>query len=174
MSTRRSTWFYGLLLVLASVTVGMVLASRLDLSSHSSAQTLAAPAANSAPLSGPVDATTFRNIAKAVSPTVVNIATESLQRTQDLSDLFPGGGGGGLRRHLFDFGQPQPPQPRGQERRQPRERKVASAGTGFIIDKSGLILTNNHVVEGATKIMVSLYGEERINSTRRGSSVRIR
>ena len=159
MSTRRSTWFYGLLLVLASVTVGMVLASRLDLSSHSSAQTLAAPAANSAPLSGPVDATTFRNIAKAVSPTVVNIATESLQRTQDLSDLFPGGGGGGLD-DLFDFGQPQAPQPRGQERRQPRERKVESAGTGFIIDKSGLILTNNHVVEGATKIMVSLYGEE--------------
>ena len=32
---------------------------------------------NSAPLSGPVDATTFRNIAKAVSPAVVNIRTES-------------------------------------------------------------------------------------------------
>ena len=157
MSTRRSTWFYGLLLVLASITVGMVLASRLDLASHSAAQTLAAPPANSAPLSGPVDATTFRTIAKNVSPTVVNIATESRQRMQDLSDLFPGGGGGGLD-DLFNFGQPQ--QPRGQEPRQPRERKVAAAGTGFIIDKSGLILTNNHVVEGATKIMVSLYGEE--------------
>ena len=157
MSTRRSTWFYGLLLVLASITVGMVLASRLDLAPHSSAQALPAPPANSAPLSGPVDATTFRNIAKAVSPTVVNIATESRQRTQDLSDLFGGGGGDDLG-DLFGFGQPQ--QPRGPERRQPRERKVEAAGTGFIIDKSGLILTNNHVVEGATKIMVSLYGEE--------------
>jgi serine protease Do len=156
MSTRRSTWFYGLLLVLASITVGMVLASRLDLAPHSSAQALAAPPANSAPLSGPVDATTFRNIAKAVSPTVVNIATETPQRTQDLSDFF--GGGGGDLGDLFGFGQPQ--QPRGPERRQPRERKVSAAGTGFIIDKSGLILTNNHVVEGATKIMVSLYGEE--------------
>ena len=76
MSTRRSTWFYGLLIAFASVIVGMVLASRLELSPRSSAQTLAAPAANSAPLSGPVDATTFRNIAKAVSPTVVNINTD--------------------------------------------------------------------------------------------------
>jgi serine protease Do len=38
---------------------------------------------------------------------------------------------------------------------------VHAAGTGFIIDKAGLILTNNHVVEGANKIEVSLYGERR-------------
>ena len=37
---------------------------------------------------------------------------------------------------------------------------MQAAGTGFIIDKAGLILTNNHVVEGATKIRVSLYGED--------------
>jgi serine protease Do len=157
MSTRRSTWFYGLLLVLASITVGMVLASRLDLASQSSAQVLAVPPANSAPLSGPVDATTFRNIAKVVSPSVVNIATESRQRMQDLSDLFGGGDSGPGLDDFFGFGQPQP---RGQERRAPRERKVEAAGTGFIIDKSGLILTNNHVVEGATKITVSLYNDE--------------
>jgi len=157
MSTRRSTWFYGLLIVLASITVGMVLASRLDLTARSSAQTLTSPPpANSAPLSGPVDATTFRNIAKEVSPMVVNIKTESRQRTQDLNDFF---GGPGLDDFLEDFGQPRRPG-RQAPAPQPRERKVESAGTGFIIDKSGLILTNNHVVEGATKIMVSLYGED--------------
>jgi serine protease Do len=37
---------------------------------------------------------------------------------------------------------------------------VRAAGSGFIIDRSGLILTNNHVVEGANKIEVSLYGED--------------
>jgi serine protease Do len=37
---------------------------------------------------------------------------------------------------------------------------AVAASTGFIIDKAGFILTNNHVVEGATKIQVSLYGEE--------------
>ena len=44
--------------------------------------------------------------------------------------------------------------------RQRREQVTQAAGTGFVISKDGLILTNNHVVEGATKIEVSLYGEE--------------
>ena len=94
-STRKTTIFYVVLIAMASLVVGMVIASRLDLSPASSAQTLAIPATNSAPLSGPVDATTFRNIAKAQSPMVVSIRTESRQRTQDLSEFF---GGGGWRR----------------------------------------------------------------------------
>ncbi len=87
-STRKTTIFYVVLIAMASLVVGMVIASRLDLSPTSSAQTLAIPATNSAPLSGPVDATTFRNIAKAQSPMVVSIRTESRQRTQDLSEFF--------------------------------------------------------------------------------------
>ena len=41
-----------------------------------------------------------------------------------------------------------------------REQTTVAAGTGFIISKDGLILTNNHVVEDATKIEVSLFGED--------------
>ena len=166
MSNRKSTVFYGVLLVIASIMVGMVMASRLGLSPESSAQTVAAPPMNSAPITGPLTATTFRDVAKAVSPAVVNIRTESRQRAQDLQDFFGGGGGGGGD-DLFErfFGQPNP---RGQapgqgpapERRQPREQLVQAAGTGFIIDKAGFILTNNHVVEDASKIVVSLYGED--------------
>jgi serine protease Do len=37
---------------------------------------------------------------------------------------------------------------------------VRAAGTGFVISEDGLILTNNHVVEGATRVVVSLYGED--------------
>ncbi len=48
----------------------------------------------------------------------------------------------------------------GRQQQRPREQVVQAAGTGFIIDKAGFILTNNHVVEGATKIEVSLYGED--------------
>jgi S1-C subfamily serine protease len=99
MSTRKTTVFYALLIAVASLAVGMVIASRLDLSPESSAQTMAVPAANSAPLTGPLTASTFRDIAKAVTPTVVNIRTESRQRTQEMTDFFGGGDdnrGGGI------------------------------------------------------------------------------
>src|ERR1051325_7753067 len=94
MSNRKTTLFYALLIAIASLAVGMVIASRLDLTPQSAAQTIAAPAYNNAPLSGtPITATTFRDVANAVTPAVVNIRTESRQHTQDLSDFFGGGGG---------------------------------------------------------------------------------
>src|SRR3954464_149994 len=94
-SSRKTTLFYVALIAMASLVVGMVIASRLDLTPASSAQVLAIPTTNSAPLTGAIDAGTFRNIAKAQSPMVVSIRTEMRQRTQDLSDFFGGGGGGG-------------------------------------------------------------------------------
>ena len=151
MSNRKTTLFYALLIAVASLAVGMVIASRLDLSPRSDAQTLAAPPVNSAPITGPITATTFRDIAKSVTPAVVNIRTESRQRTQDLTEFF---GGDDLFRRFFGA-----PGQGGQGRRQPRDQVAVAAGTGFIIDKAGLIITNNHVVEGATKIEVSLYGD---------------
>src|SRR5471030_2750769 len=95
MSTRKTTLFYSLLIAVASLAVGMVIASRLDLTPASSAQSIGIPAMNSAPLTGPIDASTFRNIAKAATPMVVNIKTEMKAKAQDLTDFFSGGGGGG-------------------------------------------------------------------------------
>jgi serine protease Do len=162
-SLPRLTLFYLPLIVLASVAVGMVIASRLDLSPTSAAQSIAVPPMNSAPLTGPLSADTFRNIAKAQSPMVVNIRTEMKAKAQDLEGLF--GGGDDFFRRFFGGpggGQGQGPgngnddTPGGQRRRQ-REPIARAAGTGFIISKDGFILTNNHVVEDAIKIEVSLY-----------------
>ena len=170
MSTRKTTAFYAVLLVVASLFVGMVIASRFDLTPASSAQSIGVPPMNSAPLTGAIDASTFRNIAKAATPMVVNIRTEMKAKGQDLTDFFGGGSQPDDLFHRF-FGNPgqpdddQVPTPRGRGRgngngRTPREQTTRAAGTGFIISKDGYILTNNHVVEDATKIEVSLYADE--------------
>jgi serine protease Do len=164
-SLPRLTLFYLPLIVLASVAVGMVIASRLDLTPASSAQTIVVPPMNSAPLTGPLSAETFRNIAKAQSPMVVNIRTEMKAKAQDLEGLFGGGGGDDFFRRFFGGpgggqgqgqGQGNNDDGQGQKRRQ-REPIARAAGTGFLISKDGFILTNNHVVEDAIKIEVSLY-----------------
>jgi serine protease Do len=157
MSSRKTTLFYSLLIMVASLAVGMVIASRLELTPASSAQSagaLAIPPMNSAPLSGPVDASTFRNIAKAVSPAVVNIRSTSRQRAQEMTEFFGGGGDDLLERFFGGGGQGNRPRPR------PREQETQAAGTGFVISKDGFILTNNHVIEGATKIEVGFFNEE--------------
>ena len=147
MSTRRSNLFSAALIAVMSMAIGLVIASRFDMAPASSAQTFTAPPMNSEPLTGTIDAGTFREIARTQTAMVVNIRTESRQSTR-LNDFF---GGDDLFRRFF--GEP----PADDE---PNERTVQSAGTGFVIDKSGLILTNNHVVEDATAIEIDFFGDE--------------
>jgi serine protease Do len=142
MSIRKSSLFYGVLIAVLSLAVGMVIASRLDLVPHSFAGNVSVPAANSAPLTGPIDATTFRTIAQQAGPAVVSITTTSRRQVQVR-------GFGDILQNPFEM-------PRGGRRGVPQEEDVQGAGSGFIIDKAGFILTNNHVVEDATKIEVQL------------------
>jgi serine protease Do len=149
MSSRKSAIFYGILIAVVSVVTGMVLASRLDLMPASFAGNLNVPATNSAPLSGPIDSTTFRNIAREQSPAVVSIAVAGHRQAtaQDMGGLNfffgPNGQGGGRRGGGGGANQQIP---------------FAGAGSGFIIDKAGYILTNNHVVDDAEEISVKLAG----------------
>jgi serine protease Do len=132
----------------------MVISSQWGIPQASSAQSVNVPAANTAPLTGPIDATTFRNIAKSQGPVVVNLRTSARMRREstDASE--------DLLRRFFN-------QPRGRGRPgPPRDEELPiqqGAGTGFIIDKAGFILTNNHVVEDADEIMVGLFGANMAN-----------
>ncbi len=105
MTTRKTTVFYGVLIAIASIAVGMVIASQWGLPQASSAQTINVPAANTAALNGPIDAQTFRNIAKAQSPTVVNIRTMARSRGRELTEFF--GGQDDLLQRFFGQGQGQ-------------------------------------------------------------------
>ncbi len=162
MSTRRNTLFSGVLIVVTSVAIGLVIVARLDPVSSPAAQTVntstgpAMPAMNSAPITEQLGAHTFRDIAEAQTPMVVNIRTESQSRARDLTRFF---GGDELFRRFFGDPPEQGRQPR-EENGRPAPPPTVAAGTGFVIDRAGFILTNNHVVEDATKIEVFFFGDD--------------
>jgi len=96
----------------------------------------------------------FSDLAEMVSPAVVNIRTVKTIK-----------GGGRVFRHFFNrpFGKDDPMQDflnRFYGRDQQRDFKQRSLGSGFIIDKAGFIVTNNHVVENADQIKVILSDEK--------------
>ena len=100
----------------------------------------------------------FSNLAEMISPAVVNISTVKIIK-----------GGGRVFRHFkrSPFGKDDPMQDFfdrffGDDRQQ--EFKQRSLGSGFIIDKDGYIVTNNHVVENADKIKVILKDEKEFDA----------
>ncbi|MFW8601563.1 DegQ family serine endoprotease [Desulfobacterota bacterium M19] len=93
----------------------------------------------------------FASVAKRVSPAVVFIKVEkAVARNRGNQYMMP------FNNDLFRrfFGTPFPYQHRQMPAR--KHPYLMAQGSGFIIDPSGYIVTNNHVVEGADKITVRL------------------
>ena len=182
MSTRKTSLFYAVLIAIASHRRRMVIASRLDLTPASSAQTVAVPPMNSAPLAGAIDATTFRNIAKTQIPTVVNIRTESRAAHPGPDRVLRAAAGAAATTccggsSAVVAAAPDSPQDGAAGRGGVRPRRISSTqgpAPGFIIDKAGFILTNNHVVDGAEKIRCRSSAPRATRSTRPRSSATTR
>jgi len=87
----------------------------------------------------------FADLAEKVMPSVVNIA--STQTIKTTSNPFP-----------FQFPPGSPFEDMFKEFNMPKERKATGLGSGFIIDEKGIVVTNNHVIQGAEDIVVSVNG----------------
>ncbi|HEY9073400.1 MAG TPA: DegQ family serine endoprotease [Desulfobaccales bacterium] len=124
---------------------------------------------------------TFATLAQQTSGAVVNISTEKVvkNKAREFFSQVPGGQGGpGEPGEPGQPGQPGPspfgPQDPFREffdkffGEMPKSFKTRSLGSGFIIDPTGYIITNNHVVEGADKITVKLIGGKDYKATIKG------
>ena len=89
----------------------------------------------------------FADLAEKLMPSVVNIS--STQTIKSSANPFP-----------FEFPPGSPFEDMFKEFNKPTERKATALGSGFIIDKKGIVVTNNHVIQGAEDIFVSVNGSK--------------
>ena len=89
----------------------------------------------------------FADLAEKLMPSVVNISTTQTIKTN--SNMLP-----------FQFPPGSPFEELFKDFNTPQERSVTSLGSGFIIDKSGIVVTNFHVIQGAEDIIVRVNGKE--------------
>ena len=143
----------GVKMLIVAASISFLLGSPLSLWSELSSRGITTsiskaeePVAAASGLQGLSD---FVSLAKQLSPAVVNVSTtRANSKTRGSPSPFGQEDPHSEFRERF-FGGPLPQGP----------SRQSSLGSGFILDREGLILTNNHVVEDAKKIVVRLSDE---------------
>jgi serine protease Do len=149
---KRSGWLFGAVGGAALLFTGFFVNFTYD--AHSAPP----PAATAAASPG-----SFADVVENVSPAVVNIM---VTQTQEAQPTLGNQRGPQSRRNeqqdqleqffgrFFDVPQQQMPR-----------RKIEGQGSGFVIDQSGYIVTNNHVIDNATKIVVTMKDGRKLDAT---------
>ena len=100
----------------------------------------------------------FADLAEKLLPAVVNVSTTHVEEGGDQTDLGfpPGSPFDEFFKQYFD---------RQRGNGEHRKHKVRSLGSGFVIDPKGFIVTNNHVIDEATEIVVSFHDGREMPAT---------
>ena len=142
------------MLVAGAVLFGMVLAGGLELTVPGTAAPQAPMSATQVVTAANIPTRTlpsFADLAEAVDPAVVSIQAATIEREprrrqgQDPLEFFFG---------PRNRGEGDPRDPRGP--RDPEDFRSDSGGSGFVISPDGLVITNYHVIEGASQVKVHL------------------
>jgi len=150
MKLNRSHVTLALLLLCA----GLLTANLMNHSGIVARAASATPAALTIPNAVQVS-NSFTKIAKESEPSVVQILSTMQEKRTPVRGLFNGNPFGDQNPFgdMNPFGDQNPGD-------QPRSRRSMGLGSGFVVDRNGYILTNNHVVEHATRIQVKLPGDK--------------
>lgn len=149
-------------LLLFTLSIGVVIGTLVNTRVSAARGQAAAPDAAPLKIPSPVElGNEFTKLAKKLDPSVVNITAESLPKeTRSRSKSRPqpdeeeedeNGGASPFGRFFRD--------PFGGRGVNPHMFRQEQSGSGFIVDRNGYIITNNHVVDKMDRIKVKLHGD---------------